>query len=90
MEESSGVYGTTGPIPSGHEEFLQWTDQPLLGDTGMLHGDQGKLSGMGISGGASLLVYQRDHLSWRGARELARKDEDVPTMQSVSIHVALP
>ena len=42
--------------------------------------DQTKLPCMGISRGAALLVCQRDHLSGRGARKLAREDKGVPTM----------
>jgi hypothetical protein len=46
----------------------------------MSHGDKTKLPGMGISSRASLLVYQWDYLSGRGARKLAREDEYVPTL----------
>jgi hypothetical protein len=51
-----------------------------LGDKKMSYGDEAKLPDMGISKWASLLVYQRDGLLGRGARKLAREDEDVPTM----------
>jgi hypothetical protein len=48
------------------------------------------MSGMGIPKWAHLLVYQWDDLSGRGARKLAREDEDVPTMRGIPIHVTSP
>jgi hypothetical protein len=61
-----------------------------LGDTKVSHEDQAKLPGMGISKWASLLVYQRDNLPGRSATELAREDENVPTVRGLPIHIASP
>ena len=60
----------------------------MLGDKKMSYGDQAKLPGVGISKWASLLVYQWDDLSGRGARKLAREDEDVPRMQGIPTYFA--
>jgi hypothetical protein len=43
---------------------------------------------MGISSWASLLVHKWDHLPGRGARKLAKEDENMPTMQSVPNRIA--
>jgi hypothetical protein len=58
----------------------------MLGDTGMLRGSQGKLPRMGISCWTSLLVYKRNNLSWPNSRQLAKEDENMPTMQTVQKH----
>jgi hypothetical protein len=60
----------------------------LLGDTEVPYGNQAKLPSMGISSWASLLVHKWDDLPGRGARKLAKEDENMPTMQSVPNHVA--
>jgi hypothetical protein len=57
-----------------------------LGDTKVSHGDQAKLSSMGISGGKSLLVYKWDDLPGPYARKLAKEDENMPAMQGVPNH----
>jgi hypothetical protein len=44
---------------------------------------------VGISSWAPLLVYQWDDLSRSGARKLAKKNENMPTMQSVPNYVAI-
>jgi len=54
----------------------------------MSHGDQAKLSSMGISGGGSLLVYQWDDMPGPGATKLGKEDENMPAMQSVANGVA--
>jgi hypothetical protein len=43
---------------------------------------------MGISSWASLLVYKWDDLPGRGAKKLARENENMPAMQGVPNHVA--
>jgi len=50
--------------------------------------NQSKLSGMGVSARASVLVYQWDRMSWGGAGKLAEKDEDMQEMRRVQFHGA--
>ncbi len=61
----------------------------MLGDSEVSGRDQTKLPGMGISKWRSLLVYQWDDLSGRGAG-LAEQDEPVPTMQGIRADFILP
>jgi hypothetical protein len=61
-----------------------------LGSTKVSFGDQAKLPSVGISERASLLVYQWHNLPRRGARDLARQDENVPKVQGIPIYVVPP
>jgi hypothetical protein len=60
----------------------------LLGDSAVRHGCKAKLPSVGIQGWASLLVYKWDDLQGAGTKQLAKKDEIMPTMQRVSNPVA--
>ena len=51
----------------------------------MFFGEEAELPGMGLPSWASLLVYQRDHMSWRKETKLAREDEGMPTMRGIPI-----
>ena len=59
----------------------------MLEYTKVSYQDKAKLSSMGISNWASLLVYKWDHLPWRSARKLEREDEDMPTMRSIQRYI---
>jgi hypothetical protein len=52
----------------------------MLENTKMPNVNPTELSGMGIPNRDSLLVYKWHDLSWRGSRELAGEDENVPAM----------
>ena len=50
--------------------------------------DEGRLSGVGVSMWTSVLVHQRDDLSWRGGENLGEEDEDMPQMRGLPICIA--
>lgn len=47
------------------------------------------VSGLGISGRKTLLVYKRHHLRGRSTAELAGKNENLPGMQRLEIFIGI-
>jgi hypothetical protein len=83
MEKYPPSCRKTDALSFGQKEVSKEKEYDLLGGTKVPSGNQKALSSMGISSWRALLVYQWDDLSGRGARKLAREDEDVPTMQGI-------
>jgi hypothetical protein len=86
MEGYSHPYRATSTIPVGLQVAKQEATD-LLGGKSVFFGEPEKMSRMGISGWASLLVYKRDYLSGREETKLEREDEDMPGVRGVSINV---
>jgi hypothetical protein len=66
-------------VPSGYEG-IKIRQKALLGPPGMLLGNKRKMSCLGISQWAPLLVYQWDLVSRRGPSKLGKQNEDMQKM----------